>query len=91
MTVVTGRAERAELEGGARRLILDHAARLLRSPGLRGWGVLLGLLLCTQVGLGIANVMLSLPLHIAVLHNAGATALLFVLVTLLARLRAPEA
>ncbi|WP_347247323.1 COX15/CtaA family protein [Thermomonas sp.] len=71
--------------------LLAVAARLLRSPGLRGWGVLLGLLLCTQVGLGIANVMLSLPLHIAVLHNAGATALLFVLVTLLARLRPPEA
>ena len=33
MTVVSGRAERAELEGGARRLILDHAARLLRSNG----------------------------------------------------------
>lgn len=33
MTVVTGRAERAELEGGARRLILDHAARLLRGNG----------------------------------------------------------
>lgn len=33
MTVVAGRAERAELEGGARRLILDHAARLLRSNG----------------------------------------------------------
>lgn len=33
MTVVTERAERAELEGGSRRLILDHAARLLRSNG----------------------------------------------------------
>lgn len=33
MTVVTGRSERAELAGGARRLILDHAARLLRSNG----------------------------------------------------------
>lgn len=33
MIVVAGRAERAELEGGARRLILDHAARLLRSNG----------------------------------------------------------
>lgn len=33
MTVVSGRAERAELEGGARRLILDHAARLLRGHG----------------------------------------------------------
>ena len=71
--------------------VMTVAVRLLRSPGLRGWGVLLGVLLCTQVGLGIANVVLSLPLPIAVLHNAGATALLFVLVTLLARLRAPEA
>ena len=67
------------------------AARLLRNPGLRGWGVLLGLLLLAQFGLGMANVLLSLPLHVAVLHNAGATALLFVLVTLLARLRLPEA
>jgi AcrR family transcriptional regulator len=33
VTAVSGRAERAELEGGARRLILDHAARLLRSNG----------------------------------------------------------
>ena len=48
-------------------------------------------LLFAQVGLGIANVVMSLPLHLAVLHNAGATALLFVLVTLLARVRAPDA
>lgn len=33
MTMVSGRAGRAELVGGARRLILDHAARLLRSNG----------------------------------------------------------
>jgi cytochrome c oxidase assembly protein subunit 15 len=71
--------------------LLALAIRLLRSPGLRGWGTLLGLLLLAQVGLGIANVVLSLPLHVAVLHNAGATALLFVLVTLLARVRAPDA
>ena len=71
--------------------LLALAIRLLRSPGVRGWGGLLGLLLCAQVGLGIANVVLSLPLKVAVLHNAGATALLFVLVTLLARLRAPDA
>jgi heme a synthase len=64
------------------------AIRLLRTPGLRGWAVLLGLLACSQVALGIANVKLSLPLHIAVLHNAGAALLLFVLVSLLARLRA---
>ncbi len=71
--------------------LLAVAIRLLRSPGLRGWGALLGLLLFAQVGLGIANALLSLPLHVAVLHNAGATALLFVLVTLLARVRAPDA
>ena len=71
--------------------LLAVALRLVRSPGLRGWGALLGLLLLAQVGLGIANVVLSLPLPVAVLHNAGATALLFVLVTLLARLELPEA
>lgn len=71
--------------------LLALALRLVRSPGLRGWGTLLGVLLLTQVGLGIANVVLSLPLPVAVLHNAGATALLFVLVTLLARLELPEA
>ena len=71
--------------------LLAVALRLIRSPGLRGWGALLGLLLLAQVGLGIANVVLSLPLPVAVAHNAGATALLFVLVTLLARLEPPEA
>jgi cytochrome c oxidase assembly protein subunit 15 len=71
--------------------LLVVALRLLRSPGLRGWGALLGGLLFAQVGLGIANVVLSLPLKVAVLHNAGATALLFVVVTLLARIRPPEA
>ena len=71
--------------------LLAVAIRLLRGPGLRGWGSLLTALLFAQVGLGIANVSLSLPLHVAVLHNAGAVALLFVLVTLLARLRAPDA
>ena len=55
------------------------------------WGVTLGVLLFTQVGLGIANVKLGLPLHVAVLHNAGAALLLFVLVSLVARVRPPEA
>jgi len=71
--------------------LLALGIRLLRNPGLRGWGTLSGLLLLAQVGLGIANVVMSLPLHVAVLHNVGATALLFVLVTLLARVRAPDA
>jgi cytochrome c oxidase assembly protein subunit 15 len=66
------------------------AVRLLRTPGLRGWAVLLALLACTQVALGIANVKLSLPLDVAVAHNAGAVLLLFVLVSLLARLRVAD-
>jgi cytochrome c oxidase assembly protein subunit 15 len=70
--------------------LLTLAIRLLRTPGLRGWAVLLGLLACAQVALGIANVKLSLPLDVAVAHNAGAALLLFVLVSLLARLRTAD-
>jgi cytochrome c oxidase assembly protein subunit 15 len=66
------------------------ALKLLRTPGMRGWGGLLAALVVTQVALGIANVKLGLPLTVAVLHNAGAALLLFLLVSLLARLRAPE-
>lgn len=70
--------------------LLGLAIKLLRTPGMLGWGALLALLTLAQVGLGIANVKLSLPLTVAVLHNAGAVLLLFVLVSLLARMRAPE-
>ncbi|AKC86539.1 COX15/CtaA family protein [Pseudoxanthomonas suwonensis] len=66
------------------------ALRLYRMPGMRGWASALGLLVLAQAALGVLNVKLALPLAVAVLHNAGALALLFVLVTLLARLREPE-
>jgi cytochrome c oxidase assembly protein subunit 15 len=65
------------------------SVRLLRTPDLRFWGGLLAVLTVAQVALGILNVKLALPLPVAVLHNAGAVLLLFVLVTLLARVRAP--
>jgi cytochrome c oxidase assembly protein subunit 15 len=65
--------------------------RLLRTPGMRGYGALLGGLVVVQVCLGIANVKLALPLQVAVAHNAGAALLLFVLVGLVARVRAPGA
>lgn len=65
-------------------------ARLLQTPGMRGWTLLLGALTIAQVALGIANVKLALPLQVAVMHNAGAALLLFVLVSLLARLRSPD-
>jgi cytochrome c oxidase assembly protein subunit 15 len=65
--------------------------RLLRMPGARGAGATLGMLLLAQVALGIANVKLALPLPVAVMHNAGAALLLFMLVSLAARIRPPDA
>ena len=65
--------------------------RLLRMPGARGAGATLAVLLLGQVGLGIANVRFALPLPVAVLHNAGAALLLFMLVSLAARIRPPDA
>jgi len=70
--------------------LLGLAIKLLSTPGMRSWATLLGALTLAQVALGIANVKLGLPLTAAVLHNAGAALLLFVLISLLARLRAPE-
>ena len=70
--------------------LVTFATKLLRTPGMRGFGGGLLVLALAQVALGIANVRLGLPLHVAVLHNAGAALLLFALVTLLARLRPPE-
>jgi len=70
--------------------VLLFALKLVRTPGMFGWSIALLVLVCAQVALGIANVKLGLPLRVAVLHNAGAALLLFVLVTLLARLRPPE-
>ena len=70
--------------------VLLFALKLMRTPGMFGWSIALLVLACAQVALGIANVKLGLPLHVAVMHNAGAALLLFVLVTLLARLRPPE-
>jgi cytochrome c oxidase assembly protein subunit 15 len=76
-------------------LVFGHltatAVRLLRTPGLRFWGGALLLLLLAQIALGIANVVFGLPLPVAVAHNAGAALLLFVLVSMLARLREPAA
>lgn len=71
-------------------VLIALAVRLLRTPGLRGWGSTLAALTVTQVALGFLNVKLALPLWLAVLHNAGAALLLFVLVSLLARVREPD-
>jgi cytochrome c oxidase assembly protein subunit 15 len=54
------------------------AFTLLRSGERNGqrWGGLLLALLTLQIGLGIANVLLTLPLALAVAHNLGAASLL---------------
>jgi len=62
-------------------------ARLFRTPGYRGVGVLVGALLLIQVSLGISNVLFSLPIAVAVAHNAGAALLLGSLVLLNFRIR----
>ncbi|HHW4678257.1 MAG TPA: COX15/CtaA family protein [Xylella sp.] len=66
------------------------AWRLFLRPGMRGWATMLGLLVVVQVILGVLNVKLAVPLVVGVMHNGGAVALVFVLVSMLARLRAPE-
>jgi len=70
--------------------VLWLAFTLARVPGLRTWALGLALLLGIQLTLGILNIKLALPLPIAVLHNSGAVALLFVLVSLLARIVSPQ-
>lgn len=56
--------------------------RLWRTPRLGPLGIWLAIVLLTQIGLGIANVLLVLPLPVAVAHNGVAAMLLLTLVTL---------
>lgn len=62
--------------------IMLLAWRLYASRVLRSLAVLLGLALLIQVTLGIANVMLKLPLPVAVAHNAGAACLLAIMIAI---------
>lgn len=65
------------------------ALTLLGRSGWRRWGAVLGALLLLQVSLGISNVVLSLPLALAVAHNLGAALLLSALVAFNLRLYSP--
>ncbi len=56
---------------------------LLLMAGRRAGALMLGAILSLQVGLGIANVLGSLPLTVAVAHNGSAAVFLGVLVVLL--------
>jgi cytochrome c oxidase assembly protein subunit 15 len=63
------------------------AWRLARSEATRGLGIGLAVLLAAQWLLGVSTVLFSLPLPVAVLHNAGAAALLAMMVVVNYRLR----
>ncbi len=70
-------------------LVLLLLAWRLSAQGQRRLSVLLLLALAGQVSLGVSNVVLHLPLAVAVAHNAGGALLLLVLVLINYRLRAP--
>ena len=57
--------------------------RLFSTPGLTRPGAVLGTLLSAQIALGISNVVLGLPLWVAVAHNGFAALLLGQMVYLL--------
>jgi len=59
---------------------------LSRRPERRNWAWLLATCLLLQIGLGIANVLMALPLPVAVAHNAGAAILLAATLALNVRL-----
>jgi cytochrome c oxidase assembly protein subunit 15 len=63
---------------------------LCRQPLLRRHGVALLAALALQIGLGIANVLLQLPLPLAVAHNTGAALLLCATLAAVARVFAQE-
>ena len=63
-------------------------SKMLKIPGFRMIGITVLGLLSLQVLLGITNVLASLPLPVAVAHNAGAALLLMTLVTLNFKLNA---
>jgi len=52
-----------------------------REPRLRAFSVAIITLFTLQIGLGIMNVLFSLPLPIALLHHAGAALLLLLIIT----------
>ena len=59
---------------------------LSRRPERRNWAWLLATCLLLQIGLGIANVLMALPLPVAVAHNAGSAILLAATLALNVRL-----
>ena len=66
------------------------AVALVRRPRCRRYGGALGALALLQVATGLSNVVLGWPIVAAILHSAGAAALVLALALLLARARRPD-
>jgi cytochrome c oxidase assembly protein subunit 15 len=71
--------------------VLYAAWRARAHAATRAGGFVAGALVLAQAGIGIANVLWVLPLPLAVAHNAGAAALLVMLVVLNFRARSVPA
>ncbi len=63
-------------------VVLGIAALRTADPVVHNIGMSMLVMLAAQIALGIANVLLGLPLSIAVAHNGGAALLLLSLITL---------
>lgn len=63
------------------------AGGLLTTPGMAHVGMALALVVASQFLLGLGNVLLSLPLPVAVAHTAGAATLLIVVIWINTRLK----
>ena len=68
-------------------LLLGIGAR--KVPSLRVYASLVLFFLVVQVSIGIANILLSLPLPLAVAHNAGAALLLASMIALVFKIMMP--
>ena len=71
-------------------VLLVMMARRARGSDLLPWVILSGVLLAVQVLLGVVNVLLHIPVAIAVAHNAFGAFLLVALINLAFRLRLLE-
>ena len=66
------------------------AKNILKYWQLKRLGLILLLVLCAQISLGIANLLLHLPLVLAVAHNFTAGLLVIILVTLNSKITASK-
>jgi heme a synthase len=64
-----------------------HALRCIRQPGQRPFGFAIAILLTAQLASGIASVLLTIPLPLALAHNVGAALLLAAVTASVAGLR----